>query len=154
MPSDFISNEEIIQMARRRLEQGVWDYLVGGAESETTMRRNRLAFDRVAFRPRVLRDISSIDPSTTFLGQKLRIPVVLAPVGSLQVFNPEGGIASTKAAAEFGISHVLSSVTEPSLEDVMGSVDYPKMFQLYVHGDWGWDPWGYLGNPWGQVWNP
>ncbi len=138
MPSDFISNEEIIQMARRRLEQGVWDYLVGGAESETTMRRNRLAFDQIAFRPRVLRDISSIDPSTTFLGQKLRIPVVLAPVGSLQVFDPEGGIASTKAAAEFGISHVLSSVTEPSLEDVMGSVDYPKMFQLYVHGDWGW----------------
>ena len=60
MPSDFISNEEIIQMARRRLEQGVWDYLVGGAESETTMRRNRLAFDRVAFRPRVLRDMSSM----------------------------------------------------------------------------------------------
>ena len=138
MPSDFISNEEIIQMARRRLEQGVWDYLVGGAESETTMRRNRLAFDRIAFRPRVLRDISSIDTSTTFLGQKLRIPVVLAPVGSLQVFDPEGGIASTKAAAEFGIAHVLSSVTEPSLEDTAASIDYPKMFQLYVHGDWGW----------------
>jgi isopentenyl diphosphate isomerase/L-lactate dehydrogenase-like FMN-dependent dehydrogenase len=138
MPSDFISNEEIIQMARRRLHQGTWDYLVGGVESETTMRRNRLAFDQIAFRPRVLRDVSSVDPSSTFLGNKLRIPVLLAPVGSLQVFDPAGGIAATKAAAEFGVMHVVSSVTEPALEDTMASVDYPKMFQLYVHGDWGW----------------
>ena len=138
MPSDFVSNEEIIQMARRRLHQGTWDYLVGGAESETTMRRNRLAFDQIAFRPRVLRDVASVDPSTTFLGNKLRIPVILAPVGSLQVFAPDGGIAATKAAAEFGIMHVLSSVTEPSLEDTMASIDYPKIFQLYVHGDWAW----------------
>ena len=138
MPSDFISNEEIIQMARRRLHQGTWDYLVGGVESETTMRRNRLAFDQIAFRPRVLRDVSSVDPSTMFLGNNLRIPAVLAPVGSLQVFDPDGGIAATKAAAEFGIMHVVSSVTEPALEDTMASIDYPKMFQLYVHGDWGW----------------
>ena len=116
MPSDFISNEEIIQMARRRLHQGTWDYLVGGVESETTMRRNRLAFDQIAFRPRVLRDVSSVDPSSTFLGNKLRIPVLLAPVGSLQVFDPAGGIAATKAAAEFGVMHVVSSVTEPALE--------------------------------------
>ena len=55
------------------------------------MRRNRLAFDKLAFRPRVLRDVSSVDTSTTFLGQKLRIPAVLAPIGSLQVFHPDAG---------------------------------------------------------------
>ena len=135
---DFVSTEEIIQLARRRVHQGVWDYLVGGSESETTLRRNRLAFDRLAFRPRVLRDVSSIDTSTEFLGHKLRIPVMLAPVGSLQVFDPGGGAAATKAAAEFGIIHVLSSVTEPALEETASCVDYPKMFQLYVHGDWKW----------------
>ena len=135
---DFVSTEEIIQLARRRVHQGVWDYLVGGSESETTLRRNRLAFDRLAFRPRVLRDVSSIDTSTEFLGHKLRIPVMLAPVGSLQVFDPGGGAAATKAAAEFGIMHVLSSVTEPTLEETASCVDYPKMFQLYVHGDWKW----------------
>ena len=135
---DFVSTEEIIQLARRRVHQGVWDYLVGGSESETTLRRNRLAFDRLAFRPRVLRDVSSIDTSTTFLGHKLRIPVMLAPVGSLQVFDPEGGVAATRAAAEYGIMHVLSSVTEPALEETANCVDYPKMFQLYVHGDWAW----------------
>ena len=135
---DFVSTEEIIQLARRRVHQGVWDYLVGGSESETTLRRNRLAFDRLAFRPRVLRDVSSIDTSTEFLGHKLRIPVMLAPVGSLQVFDPGGGAAATQAAAEFGIMHVLSSVTEPALEETASCVDYPKMFQLYVHGDWKW----------------
>ena len=75
---DFVSNEEIVQEARRRMDQGSWDYLVGGSESETTLRRNRLAFDRVAFRPRILVDVSTTDPSTTFLGQKLRIPAILA----------------------------------------------------------------------------
>lgn len=138
MSSEFVSNEEIVQVARRNLVQGAWDYLVGGSESETTLRRNRLAFDRIAFRPRVLINVSSIDPSTTFLGHQLRIPVMLAPIGSLQTFAAEGGIAATKAAAEFGIMHVVSSATEPSLEEIAASASNPKVFQLYVHGDWAW----------------
>jgi isopentenyl diphosphate isomerase/L-lactate dehydrogenase-like FMN-dependent dehydrogenase len=136
--SDFVSNEEIVQAARKRLHQGAWDYLVGGSESETTMRRNRQAFDHWGFRPRILVDVSKIDTSTTFLGEKLRIPVMLAPIGSLQVFTPDAAIAATKAAAEFGVIHILSSVTEPSLEDTAASVDHPKMFQLYVQGDNDW----------------
>ena len=138
MAIEFVSNEEIVQQARKNLPQGEWDYLVGASESETTMRRNRLAFDRVAFRPRVLRDVSEVNPSTTFLGQSLRIPALLAPIGSLQVFNPEGGAASTRAAADFGITHVVSSVTEPPLEEIAAAADHPKVFQLYIHGDWGW----------------
>ena len=58
------TNEEIIQAAYRRLAQGPWDYLAGGTESETSLRRNRLAFDRLALRPRVLVDVSSVDRST------------------------------------------------------------------------------------------
>lgn len=138
MSTQFVSNEQIIQAARRNLAQGAWDYLVGGSESETTMRRNRLSFDRIAFRPRVLVDVSSIDPSTTFLGHRLRTPVMLAPLGSLQTFAPEGAAAVTKAAAEFGTMHVLSSVTQPSLEETAASAGNPKVFQLYIHGDWAW----------------
>ena len=138
MSLDFVSNEEIIQEARRRLDQGAWDYLVGGSESETTLRRNRLAFDRIAFRPRILIDVSDIDPSTTFLGQKLRIPAILAPIGSLQVFHPEAGVASTTAATEFGIMHAVSSVTMPALEETAAATATPKIFQLYVHGDMKW----------------
>ena len=136
--TDFVTNEQIIQAARRNLDQAAWDYLVSGSESETTMRRNRLAFDHYGFRPRILVDVSRIDTSTTFLGEKLRIPVMLAPIGSLQVFTPDAAVAATKAAAEFGTIHILSSVTEPSWEETAAAADHPKMFQLYVQGDNDW----------------
>lgn len=138
MIPEFLSNEEIVLAARRSLGQGPWDYLVGGAESETTMRRNRLGFDRLGFRPRVLVDVSRIDPSTSFLGQRLRIPVLLAPIGSLQVFAPEGAVASARAAAEFGTLPVVSSATLPSLEETAAAGDGAKVFQLYVNGDMDW----------------
>src|SRR5256885_1972733 len=94
---EFVGNQEIILAAREHLDQDVWDYLVGGSESETTMRRNRLAFDLLAFRPRVLVDVSTIDTSTTLLGYPLRVPVVLAPMGGLQRYSPGGAADSTRA---------------------------------------------------------
>ena len=135
---EFFTNEQIIQAAKRRLSQGPWDYLVGGSESETTMRRNRLAFDKVAFRPRILVNVSDVNTSTTLLGHTLRIPVIMAPVGSLQVFDQEGGVGVTKAASEFGVLHVVSSVTQPSLEEISSAASSPKVYQLYIHGDWDW----------------
>jgi isopentenyl diphosphate isomerase/L-lactate dehydrogenase-like FMN-dependent dehydrogenase len=138
MTLDVVSNEEIVQAARLKLHQGAWDYASGGAESETTLRRNRLAFDRLAFRPRILVDVSSIDTSTTFMGHNLRIPVMLAPIGSLQVFTPDAAIGAARAAAEFGTVHVVSSVTEPTLEETAACTDAAKIFQLYVHGDLKW----------------
>jgi glycolate oxidase len=135
---DFVSNQEIILAARRNLGQGAWDYLVGGSESETTMRRNRLGFDRLALRPRVLVDVSKVDASTSFLGHPLRVPVLLAPIGSLQVLVPEGATASARGAAAFGTVPVVSSSTEPSLEETAAASDSPKIFQLYVQGDMAW----------------
>ena len=138
MAIDFVTTQEIIQEARHNLNQGTWGYLSGGSESETTLRRNRHAFDRLAFRPRVLVDVSNIDTSASLLGHDLRIPVVLAPIGSQQVFFAEGGAAATKGADEFGIVDVISSVTEPSLEEIAATADNPKVYQLYLHGDWDW----------------
>src|SRR5262249_19372908 len=138
MSLDYVSNQEIIQAARRNLPQDVWDYLTGGAESETTMRRNRFGFDSLGLRPRVLVDVSKIDTSTTFLGQKLRIPVMLAPIGSLQTITPQGGVAVAKAAAEFGTMNFVSSVTQPSLEEIAASTNHPKIFQLYIRGGLDW----------------
>jgi glycolate oxidase len=135
---DFVSNEEIIREARRRVAQGAWDYLVGGSESETTLRRNRRAFDRIAFRPRILVDVSHVDTSTTLLGHKLRIPAILAPIGSLQVFDPAGAVAATQAATDFGIMHCVSSATLPALEETAAATPTPKIFQLYVQGDEQW----------------
>jgi isopentenyl diphosphate isomerase/L-lactate dehydrogenase-like FMN-dependent dehydrogenase len=138
MPVDFVTNQEIILAARRNLTQNVWDYLTGGAESETTMRRNRFGLDSLAFRPRVLVDVSKIDPSTTFLGHRLKIPVMMAPIGSLQAITPQGGVAVSKAAEEFGTINFVSSVTQPSLEEIAAAGRNPKIFQLYVQGDLKW----------------
>lgn len=138
MALDYVSNQEIIQAARRNMSQDVWDYLVGGAESETTMRRNRLGFDSLGLRPRVMVDVSKVDTSITFLGQKLRIPVMLAPMGSLQTMTPEGGVAVGKAAQEFGSINFVSSVTQPSLEEIAAATTSAKIFQLYIRGDIDW----------------
>lgn len=135
---EFVTNEEIIQRARQNLADGPWSYLVGGSESETTMRRNRLAFDTIAFRPRVLVDVSTVDTSTQILGNKIDLPVLLAPIGSLQVFHSDGAINSAKAAETMNTVHVVSSVTQPNLEETNESSQANKFFQLYIHGDWDW----------------
>ncbi|MFQ5850714.1 MAG: alpha-hydroxy acid oxidase [Candidatus Binatia bacterium] len=138
MMLDFVTNQEIIMAARRNVNQNVWDYLTGGAESETTVRRNRLGLDRLAFRPRVLVDVSKIDTSTSLLGHRLRIPVMLAPIGSPQLLVPEGGVAVAKAAEACATINFVSSVSQPSLEEIAASSSSPKFFQLYVQGDLTW----------------
>jgi glycolate oxidase len=132
MASDFVTNQEIIMAARRNLAENVWHYLTGGAESETTMRRNRFGLDSLAFRPRVLVDVSSIDTSAHVLGHRLKIPVMLAPIGSLQSITPAGGVAVANAAVAFGTINFVSSVTQPSLEQIAAASPSAKIFQLYV----------------------
>src|SRR5437773_8626806 len=131
----FSTLHEIVRAARNNLAPGPWDYLMGGAETETTLKRNRQALDSVAFRPRVLRDVSKIDCTSTFLGRTVRIPVMLAPIGGLETFDPGGGATVGKASAEFGVPHMLSSVCHPGLEATAAAADNFRIFQLYVRGD-------------------
>ncbi|MGE0749075.1 MAG: alpha-hydroxy acid oxidase [Variibacter sp.] len=136
---EFENLHEIVGKARQNLNQNHWDYIVGGTETETTLRRNRLSLDSVAFRPRVLRDVSKVDASVSEFGRKMRLPIVLAPVGNLEVFHGEGAATSCKAAGDFGIAHMVSSVCEPGLEKTAeASPDAMRMFQLYVRGDADW----------------
>ena len=137
--SRYLTLHELVKKARQKLNHDDWDYLIGGAETETTVRRNRIALDSIAFRPRVLRDVSHVDASTTYLGRRLRLPVMLAAVGGLENFTAEGGTTAARAAHEFGIPHMLSSVCEPGLEAVATAVpEALRIYQLYVHGDAGW----------------
>lgn len=138
MSDAFVTTHEIILAARRNVSQPIWNYVTGAAETESTMRRNRHSLDSLALRPRILRDVSAIDPSTTFLGHKLRIPALIAPVGSLQTITPDGGIAVARAAEEFGIINFISTVTQPSLEEIAESTNHPKFFQIYIRGDQSW----------------
>src|SRR5881628_3397523 len=114
----FQTLHEIVRAAHQTLDPGAWDYLAGGTETETTLKRNRQAIDSVAFRPRVLRNVSRVDTTSTLLGRPVRLPVMLAPVGSIESFTEGGGATATKAAAQFDIPHMLSSVCSPGLEAV------------------------------------
>ena len=135
MGEEFDTSHDMIARARRNLRHDTWDYICGGAESETSLRRNRMALDCIAFRPRVLRDVREIDTSATFLGHRLRIPVMLAPLGRVQTFSPNGALDPDTAAEAFGTISFLSTVTEPSLEEVAANSPHPKFFQIYVRGD-------------------
>jgi len=139
MPSNldeqFQTIHELARAARRNLSDGPWDYLIGGTETETTVKRNRLAIDSVAFRPRVLRDVSKVDSSATFFGRPVRLPVMLAPVGSVESFTPGGGATAAKASGAFGVPHMLSSACNPGLEATAKAADNYRIFQLYVRGD-------------------
>lgn len=133
---EYQNLHEFIRRARANLNQNAWDYIVGAAETETTMCRNRMSLDEIAFRPRVLRNVTRVDASVEVFGRKLRLPVVLAPVGALEIFDPAAGAAVARGAGTFGASHMLSSVSEPGLEGVAKAApDALRMFQLYVRGD-------------------
>jgi isopentenyl diphosphate isomerase/L-lactate dehydrogenase-like FMN-dependent dehydrogenase len=138
-PGDLLNLHEIVVKARQNLNQNDWDYIAGGTESETTLRRNRMALDSIAFRPRVLRDVSKVDCSVQQFGRKLRLPVVLAPIGSLESFHPLGAQSVVRAAGEFGVAHMLSSVCDPGLEDLAAAAPQAlRLYQLYVRGDASW----------------
>src|SRR5438445_12030969 len=97
---EFLNLHELIKKARQNLDQNAWDYIVGGTESETTLRRNRMALDSIAFRPRVLRDVSKTDANVQQFGRKLRLPVMIAPVGALETFDEGAGATVVPAAEE------------------------------------------------------
>src|SRR3954447_10623770 len=135
----FQNLHEFVKVARQNLNRNNWDYLIGASESETTLARNRLALDSIGFRPRVLRDVSNVDVSREIFGRKLRIPVLTAPVGSLENFEPGGGGTVAAATAEFGNGMILSSVSHPGLEKTAEAApDGFRVFQLYVRGDEAW----------------
>ena len=135
---DYQTLHEFIAAARKNLPDNIWDYLIGATETETTMRRNRLALDSLALRPRVLCDVSSVDTSRSFFGKTSRLPVMLAPVGSLESFHPAGAAEAGRGASEFGVPIIVSSVTQPGLEEAAAAASGRKIFQLYVRGDDAW----------------
>src|SRR5215212_7330712 len=133
---EFQNLHEFVRKARANLNQNAWDYIVGAAETETTMRRNRMALDEIAFRPRVLRNVAEVDGSTEVFGRRLRLPVIIAPVGALEIFDPDSGAAVARGAGHFGAAHMLSSVSEPGLEaTAKAAPDALRIYQLYVRGD-------------------
>jgi isopentenyl diphosphate isomerase/L-lactate dehydrogenase-like FMN-dependent dehydrogenase len=133
----YLALHEFVKAAKNRLDANLWDYLVGATETETTMRRNRMGIDALAFRPRVLRDVSEIDTTSTILGKAVRLPVFLAPVGGLEFMavGANGAVTVGEGASGFGVPIMLSSVSKPGLEQVAAATPGMKIYQLYVRGD-------------------
>ena len=137
--ANFVSLQEIVHSARRNLPQDLWDHLSGGSDSETTLARNRLGFDRLALRQRLLVDVRNIDISTTILGRKIASPVFLAPVGGFVGFvHPEGARNVARAAVARGTTAFISTAAKPSIEAAAEAVKEPLIFQLYVRSDRKW----------------
>ena len=135
---ELLTTTEIVALAKKRLPADKWEFIVGGAETETTIARNRYALDAIAFRPRVLRNVEDASPATTFLGRKQRMPVLLAPIASLTDVDPDGALPVARAAAEFGCLMLVSSVTQPSFEQVAKAAGDRWALQLYTDGDEKW----------------
>ena len=137
---EFLSLQEIVAAARRNMSVDLWNHLVGGADSETTLKRNRQALDSLALRQRVLVDVRKIDITTTLLGRSMSSPVFLAPVGGLVGFlNPEqGAIPVARAAVAHGTAAFISTAAKPGFEAAAAAVNEPLIFQLYVRADRKW----------------
>jgi L-lactate dehydrogenase (cytochrome) len=132
-----VAPQDFREVARRRLPKFLFEYIDGGSYAETTLRRNTADLEQVALRQRVLRDVSSIDLSTTLFGQQLAMPVVLAPVGLAGLNARRGEVQAAKAAAKAEIPFSLSTVSACSIEEVAAGSSKPFWFQLYVMRDRG-----------------
>src|SRR5690606_18535061 len=113
---------------------GIWEYAERGTEDETCLDRNRAAFDRVTFRPRVLRGVQSIDTSTTLFGKSTALPLALAPTGAAGLLWYQGDLALAQAAAAAGVPFTISSASTMDL-DRIAVAGGRLWFQLYFWED-------------------
>jgi glycolate oxidase len=134
----FVTLPEIREAALRSTPRDAWNFGDGGAETETTLRRNRAHLDRLAITQNVLVDVREIDLRTSLLGVPLSWPVAVAPMGGLVLFHREGDVEMARGAGQGDTLQWLSGATGWPVEDVAKAGAGPQMFQLYAHGDRGW----------------
>ncbi len=127
---------DLRRVARRHVPRAVFDYTDGAAETETSLRRSREAFRRIEFVPRVLRDVSNVDLSTTILGRDSRMPLIFAPTGFTRLMHAEGEPSVGRVARRLGIPYALSTLGTTSPEALAAAVPGADLwFQLYIWND-------------------
>jgi 4-hydroxymandelate oxidase len=134
LPS-LVNLADFESLAKAALPRPVYDHLAGGAEDEWTLNENLAAWRRIRLLPRVLKDVTQCDLSTTVLGQPIAMPVVLAPVACHRLFHPDGEIAVAGAAARAGTIFTVSTGASYSLEEIAHAADGQYWFQLYAYQD-------------------
>jgi L-lactate dehydrogenase (cytochrome) len=128
---------DLREIAHRKVPRAFFDYAEAGSYSEETLRANRADFRQIKLRQRVLVDVSSRNTSTVMLGEKVALPLALAPVALTGLVHGDGEILACRAAQAAGIPYTLSTVSICSIEDVAAAVERPFWFQLYVMRDRG-----------------
>ena len=123
------------EAARRRLPRFLFEYIDGGSYAEVTLRKNVEELSEIALRQRVLRDVADLDLSTRLFGQKLSLPVVLAPIGLAGMNARRGECQAVRAAEAAGIPFTLSTVSACPLGEVAAAASKPFWFQLYMIRD-------------------
>jgi L-lactate dehydrogenase (cytochrome) len=129
-----INIDDLRREARRRLPRMVFDYIDGGADREVTLRENCRAFEQVYLRPRSAVATPAVDLATAVLGQRIELPILLAPVGSSRLFYPRGEERAARAAGRAGTIYTLSTLSGCRLEDVKAATTGPAWYQLYLVG--------------------
>ncbi len=135
MPRELLNLFDYEARACEIMPKSVLDMVQRGAVDEVTTRRIRPAFDSILLRPRMLRNVANRELSTTVLGQKISFPVMSASPGRHQYADPDGELATVRAAAAVGTVMVRSHFSDYSLEEMAEAAKGPRWFQLYVYPD-------------------
>ena len=127
-----VTVSDFVTQAEARLPRASFDYVTTGSEDEVTLRDNVEAFRRIRVLPPLLHGVNKTDLSTTVLGRKISMPILLAPVAALRMLHPQGVLASARAAARAGTICAASSSALNSVEEIANASDGPKWLQVYV----------------------
>ena len=127
--------EDFRKLAKKRLPAPIFHYIDGGADDETTLRRNTNSFDDCDLIPNILRSVGEPDLSTTVFGRKIDMPIFLSPTAMQSLYHPDGDKASARAAEKFGTMYSMSTMASFSIEEIANISSGPKLFQLYIHKD-------------------
>ncbi len=131
---EAITLDDFETLARERLPHTTYEFIASGAADEVTLRWNREAFQRIALRPRVLTDITSIDTSVRVYDHRLRHPILLAPVAYQRLMHPDGEIAAAQGSAQAEAIFVMSTAANCCIEDV-AATGAKLWLQIYLQSD-------------------
>jgi L-lactate dehydrogenase (cytochrome) len=131
----YLTIEDLMKAARRRVPKMFFDYADSGAYTESTYRENTTDFEKIKLRQRVAVNLENRNLATTMMGQPVSMPVAIAPVGSTGMQSANGEIKAARAAEAFGIPFTLSTMSICSIEQVAEGTTQPFWFQLYVMRD-------------------
>jgi 4-hydroxymandelate oxidase len=132
---DVLNLADLEARARTRLSKMTWDYYAAGADDERCVTRNCQAFEKIALHYRVLVDVARRDLSTTVLGERIAMPIAIAPTAFHRLAHRDGELASVRAAGEAGTLFILSTLSNTAVEQVVAAASGPVWFQLYIYRD-------------------